>query len=659
MASIPIAPLPPSSIRLSVAPEEWDACLDAWLLLCELKLRLPLNDFARAAKSDASLPDFLVSYYHEVSHSDQHDQSLRSAKAQSLQRTCFLLAHRSLLEVDPPFKLLQWEFLTNFSHVHMKSIALSQLIEKLWTRKPAQIEKSLEGVKKSLISVLELSSRSDSEETLKQLAPLLYASSDAGRYFMTGSDLLDAINSAFTSASTGLRQRLTTVAYLGLIALTKGEHANPSLLSDHIYSLKSQAGSAPAASSLLVDLISNTPLLAKLKTLSGKGAERLQKLASSLESLREPSKSKPKRHVKRKIDKGKGHQTQANGELHMHRMSLVTNVQDLFPQLGSGFILRLLDEYDDDVEQVTAHLLEDSLPPHLQSLDRNEEASIFDHRRTEQKEIDHLAPRSTPPLPPQHIPQHIPQRRNVFDGDELDRLELDTSRLHLGKKPDSGDKSAPNKAAILSALAAFDSDDDERDDTYDVEDVGGTVDSAHPDGEPGPRAKVTAEENDAALFTAYKATPELFGRTFDVRRGQARAALKRETGMTDEAIEGWAIMLQRDPSRLRRLQMQSANFDGKQTALAGTAYREAANGTDTEGETGDSDTGNGRGGFGGRGGGRGRGRGRGRGGSVAGPPGDAGTVVAQRRKEANKGSRANHNRRDQRAKKMARGGFPG
>jgi activating signal cointegrator complex subunit 2 len=38
----------------------------------------------------------------------------------------------------------------------------------------------------------------------------------------------------------------------------------------------------------------------------------------------------------------------------------------------------------------------------------------------------------------------------------------------------------PNKAAILSALAAFGSDDDERDDTYDVADVGGTPDSAAP-----------------------------------------------------------------------------------------------------------------------------------------------------------------------------------
>jgi len=327
-------------------------------------------------------------------------------------------------------------------------------------------------------------------------------------------------------------------------------------------------------------------------------------------------------------------------------LSLVTQVQDLFPDLGSGFVLKLLDEYNDDVEHVTTHLLDDSLPPHLQLVDRKEQADVFD--TSEQAKIEALAPQSTPPLQP-----FIPERRNVFDDDEFDRLELDTRKLHLGKMDRNQNQTSdqPNKAAILSALAAFDSDDDERDDTYDVEDVGGTVDAAHPDGEPGPNARVTQEENEMALFTAYKSSPQLFGRTFDIRRGQARQALKAETGMSDEQIEGWAVVLQRDPRRLKRLEGQGA-FDGGQASLGRSAYRESPAGTETE----DSDAPADRGGFRGRGRGRG---GRGRGGSVAGPSSEPGTANAQRRKEASKGSRANHNRRDQRAKKMARGGFPG
>lgn len=61
-----------------------------------------------------------------------------------------------------------------------------------------------------------------------------------------------------------------------------------------------------------------------------------------------------------------------------------------------------------------------------------------------------------------------------------------------------------------------------------------------------------------------------------------------------------------------------------------------------------------------RGRGRGRGRGRARGGargaSVAGPSNDRATQAARQRKDANKSSVANHNRRDQRARKMARAG---
>lgn len=209
---------------------------------------------------------------------------------------------------------------------------------------------------------------------------------------------------------------------------------------------------------------------------------------------------------------------------------------------------------------------------------------------------------------------------------------------------------APNKAAILSALAAFDSDDDERDDTYDVGDVGGTVDAANPDDS-------SEQPHDEALFKAYKSTPKLFGRDAETRRGKQRADLRLETGMTDEAIEGWALMLSRDARQLRRLEAKFSTFRGSQNEIASTAWRASPVGSGTEDS--DVDGGNrGRGGFRSRPG-RGRGGGgRGRG-NVAGPTGDKDTEAARHRKEANKGSRANHNRRDQRAKKMARGGFPG
>lgn len=137
--------------------------------------------------------------------------------------------------------------------------------------------------------------------------------------------------------------------------------------------------------------------------------------------------------------------------------------------------------------------------------------------------------------------------------------------------------------------------------------------------------------------------------------------------MTDEAIEGWAVMLSRDPKRLARLEDRLAVDAGgtgggslNQPELASTSYRKPQAGSDDgsdEETNGDAD----RAGRGGRGRGRGRGRGfgqRGRGGAGSGQ--DSGSPAAHQKKEQNKASRANHNRRQQRAKKIARGGgLPG
>jgi activating signal cointegrator complex subunit 2 len=267
-----------------------------------------------------------------------------------------------------------------------------------------------------------------------------------------------------------------------------------------------------------------------------------------------------------------------------------------------------------------------------------------------------------PGLEPHHTPPQLPTRRNVFDDDKFDRLSMDTSKLHFGRRnPDRTaddilqDRSnAPNKAAILSALAAFDSDDDERDDTYDVEDVGGTVDAATPGNNAEEANADVRDAHDEALFRAYKISPDTFARDAATRRGKSRAALREDTGMTDEAIEGWALMLSRDTRQMRRLEAKFSAFSGIQKELAPPSWRASPAESGTEDS--DIDRNNrGWGEFRGRGG-RGRGRGRG---NVAGPSGDKDTEAARHRKEANKGSRANHDRRDQRAKKMARGGFPG
>ncbi|QDS71279.1 hypothetical protein FKW77_001057 [Venturia effusa] len=638
------APFPPPSFRRELVPEEWAACLDSWVTLSQAHLRLPDSAFSDSVEAKSSgLVHFLESYFEQSSH---HSTLAESA----LRKEAFLLVHRTLGLVSPPQSLLKQSFLSNVCRTYPKSLELQKLLSSLWRRKGPEIEMDFQRSRKILIQELDSGNIDIVEANMRSLAPLLHCSPDAARFFMIGSDLLDSINAVFPKTEPAIQRNLTLFTYLGLASLTSEEQPNLSLLSDHLYSLKSSSSSKTEQKSLLSDLASNTPLVDRVKiSAKGNAVGKARKIEALLDEFRT---SKSKKPIRRKIEKGKERvtETSAQGEMHMHRMSLITQIQDLFPDLGSGFITKLLDEYAENVEQVIAHLLEDSLPPHLQSLDRSSQLPPM----PSSDPAPHMIPHSTPPL--------ISSRKNIFDDDEFDQLAVDTSKIHVGRKNAKltadavlADRTqAPNKAAILSALAAFDSDDDERDDTYDIEDVGGTVDSTT-----SFQDDANIDKNEELLFTTYTHDHAVFGRDAATRRGQARAKLRLESGMTDEAIEGWALMIGRDPRRLRRLEGKYAAFHGNQNNLERTAYRASPqeSGDEQEGvfNAGRGGRGRGRGGGGGgnRGGNGGRGRGRG---NVAGPSGEADTLAAQRRKGENKGSRANHNRRDQRAKKMARGG---
>ncbi|KAL2045709.1 hypothetical protein N7G274_002140 [Stereocaulon virgatum] len=642
MALPALAPVPPASLREGMVPREWELCLDSWIILSEKYLTLPAKTFVIEASKSPSISNFLVSYVKDAPVS-------KDMKSLRLRQQCFRLAHRTMTALRPiPSPLLEWDFLTNLCLVYGKSKALSKLLEDTWGH-ILDASPSLEVHKRTLIKMLETKG---TESRLKVvLTPdlaLFRACYRYGQFLMVGSDLIDALSSAYDRVGPNLRQEIVTVVYFSLTCLM-GPEPKTSTLLDHLYSLKTTA--------LVKALVESTPFLRKMRDgSSGQDSGRAKSLIEFLQTYETTPNGKSKRPRRRKLDKGKGRANDEYGHgalrnVHIHKLSLISQVQDLFPDLGSGFIIKLLDEYDDDSAQVTDHLLNDDLPAHLQGLDRTEEISHAAMSQTHDLAPD-VAPHSTPPL--------LPTRRNIYDGDDFDRLAVDTSKLRMGKKEDitadqllSSDRSTSQKTAILSALAAFDSDDDERDDTYDVEDVGGTVDMTNDEN----AADLRQEMHEEALFNAYKLTPDLFNRDAETRRGKSRAALRTETGMTDEALEGWAIMIGRDPRRLRRLEAKFEIGGGGQRALAGTAWKGDSGTEGTE----DSDVGGaGRGGRGGRARGRGRGGGQWREGpGVAGAADEKGTQVARQRKDANKGSRANHNRRDQRAKKMARGGFSG
>ncbi|KAG7417118.1 Activating signal cointegrator 1 complex subunit 2 [Fusarium oxysporum f. sp. rapae] len=647
----PLAPFPQSSWRQHLSSSEWNTLLQSWTSICRAISSLSEKDIKTALARDDSIATFLVSFAEETAEAgftilDSHSTTLPKAVFQLISR---------VFTVSTPPQLFDYAFLANIARIFPRK-ATAPLIAQLFQRHAAALEAVLTGLKKQLIPQLEAGIKGDLksiEARLIRLNYLLHASSDTCTLFLAGSDFLDGLIVCFRVMNPPLRKVILTTTYLCLVGLIDTEPAKWSMLSDQLYALKEaadahKAGPLNVNDSLVPELITNTPLLKVLLRRAedtGAATENFKKRITALEGYRKGTMVRPKRLIRRRLDKGKGKITQqeVNADIHVHKMSQISQVQDLFPDLGSGFVSKCLDEYGEDVEQVVANLLSETLPPHLANADRSE--SLSSHPEAGHTE---LAPRSTPP--------QVPTRHNVFDDDDFDRLAMDVSKVSFGKKPGKNademlkDKAnAPNKSAILSALAAFDSDDDERDDTYDADDVGGTVDASNQE------ADAASDSNEEALFRAYQMDSKLFDRDAGTRRGNPRAKLREETGMTDEAIEGWALILVRNPQQKRRLEAKYA-FSGQQAQLERTSWRASPAGSGEEGS--EPDGGSSRGGRGG-GRGRGQGRGRGRGGNVAGPTGEKETESARKNKEANKGSRANHNRRDARAKKMARGGFAG
>ncbi|EEY17332.1 conserved hypothetical protein [Verticillium alfalfae VaMs.102] len=669
----PLAPFPPPSLRSHLSQQDWDALLDAW----DRSTRTYCVQADDIISQADSLTLFLASFVQEVAQTSPSFILGASQTTKSLlNSTLNLFARR--IAVNAPPELTRWQVLADASKLYTKA-HISVSLSMLFSTQPAVLETSLSPLKKSLITQLDAGFKTDIvalERTLTRLNHLIHASRDVAAFILAGSDLLDGLVTRYKIMNPPLRKVIIATTYLCLVGLTEdgnsrntesietGSNGNGKarwgMLADSLFELISiaeahRSGPLNVNDSLVAEIVSATPLLSILLrraedagTLSPTLKARLETLQGFKKAGVGPSRPRAKRR-RQKVDKGKGlAEGDAGMEMHIHSMSQIAVIQDLFPDLGSGFVAKLLDEFGEDPETVIAKLLEDDLPPALAAADR---AELLSSQSTiESLPENTMAPRSAPTPS-----QNLPQRRNIFDDDEL---TSEMTNLHFGKRNPAKTaddvladrKTAPNKAAIMSALAAFDSDDDERDDTYDADDVGGAVDTAA-----GGEDEVDGNANEETLFRGWQADSKVFDRDAGTRRSDPRGKLREITGMTDEAIEGWAVMLGRNPRLKRRLEIKYNTFTGIQTELASTSWR-------GRGEDSGTDPGVPSSFRGGRGGGSDRGRGRGGGGggrNVAGPASDKDTEAARRRKEANKGSKANHNRRDQRAKKMARGGFPG
>ena len=657
---------PAQPIPKNIPPTEWQACLDAWIQSLDVRLRLRDEHFAHflVSQSSSGVP-FLLSY----GSTGPESQIGLTPKEILLRKFAYLLTRRFLLHSPGLDGWQTGDLIAFLLHVNQSFHNIPDwpnTIKKCCQINAVQYSHDLDMWKYS--TTLAFDSPRGALAVLKevrQMSNLVKIYPEVGARLMSGYDYLEGVVNGYggehirREETVKVDQGLTEHLYWSLRSLMSDKTNNSSMLLDHLYQIKSDAVMAKKGKmeerTILSNILCFTAFLRHLAedamvAETNRGRDLLQSLLSYRESTKHLHPPPPRR--RRQVSKGKSRANEVD-EMHIHQASQISQVHELFPDLSNARILQLLDHFENDVERVIAALLEPETLPH-------EFPTSLDDNAGEEAEAANVSPDlATNSM--RHLP---PQRKNVFDHDDFDSLRISFKQLHRGRKdikapgPATVGEHARSKAAIMAALAAFDSDDDERDDTYDVADVGGTVDqSVDTDNRPQsgrPSEQVAHEE---VLFRAWKDSPELFSRDSKTRVSKVRQDLKRQTQMSDEQLEGWSIMLSRDQKQQDRLQNKYAAtrvFQGSQKALNQTKWQDnpsADNSTD-EGEGSGLERS-----YDGRRMGQAQIRGamdwqRGRGGSAAGPASEASTQAARRRKEQGRGR--GRGQKDGRARKMGR-----
>ncbi|KAG5457367.1 MAG: hypothetical protein BJ554DRAFT_2641 [Olpidium bornovanus] len=152
------------------------------------------------------------------------------------------------------------------------------------------------------------------------------------------------------------------------------------------------------------------------------------------------------------------------------------------------------------------------------------------------------------------------------------------------------------------------------------------------------------------LVAVCLSNPEVFARSSAMRRSNEREQLRKKTGLSNEILEGWYIMFQRNPRKDHIIRkFTEAQAPQTQNTIPRIAYREDR-GRSAEESSEASNEGSWPA-LGSAGAGRRGKQESGSGGRVIG----ADATRERAKKEKNKASRANHARKKQRDRKMNRG----
>ncbi|XP_058137605.1 activating signal cointegrator 1 complex subunit 2 isoform X2 [Dasypus novemcinctus] len=287
--------------------------------------------------------------------------------------------------------------------------------------------------------------------------------------------------------------------------------------------------------------------------------------------------------------------------------SLISQVKDLLPDLGEGFILACLEHYSYDPEQVINNILEERLAPALSQLDRS---------------LDRQVKPDPMPL--------LMSRHNVFQNDEFDvfsRDSVDLSRVHKGRRKGENTRSLLNdKRAVEAQRQRYeqysvvveevplqpgeglpycgDDYEDEYDDTYDGNQVG--ANDADSDDELISRRPFTIPQ-------VLRAKMPREGQEDEEDEGEDEAEADEEAPKPDHFVQDPAVLREKAEARRMAFLARRGNRHDSSTAVAGSP--------------------------------RGHGQNR-------------ETTQERRKKEANKATRANHNRRTMADRKRSKGMIP-
>ncbi|KAG0673113.1 hypothetical protein C6P43_001661 [Kluyveromyces marxianus] len=323
--------------------------------------------------------------------------------------------------------------------------------------------------------------------------------------------------------------------------------------------------------------------------------------------------------------------------------SKLSMIKELFPDLNTHQITQLLLRYDNNTEIIINNLFEN--PSIIDSLE-DEETVQQEQDIEQQQHQDQSKPYEISAQEHQREKTALP---TITPQDKIVKKEIS---FPVNDVPDS----IRNKTLSRALALLYDATEDERDDTYDEAevkqasssrvsiDIGNKSTGNNEEEIHQPETTSKYDQIEGYLWELLKRDKVLFTR--QKRGSKQRSDMKKQTGWSDEQIEGWSRMIEKSPKRAQLLEekyifkgnvrqgKKNRSYNNTRSEDADTANEEEE--SKDEKPSGKSKTGN--------------------------KPNQPVSKEQQKRKNArnekNKSSRANHNRKAGHDKKLARSGVP-